>query len=231
MKIFRNERHIKFYARIGQWSSLAGMAVLGAGLVVSFTRPQFIWVSFACLLVGFLLSQVGLHFMKRWVKKPRPYEVLEKALKGLDDRFELYSFYLPAPHVLLCPSGLFVLRVQPQEGPITCQGDQWHEKFNIARFLGFSAQESIGDPTRAAQAETQKMAAFLAKHLPEESIGIQPLIVFTSDKAELSISGASVPALSYKKLKSHLRGLDKAGLSTQQRKRLAELFAGHVSQA
>ena len=80
MKTFRNERHIKFYARIGQWSSLAGMAVLGAGLVVSFTRPQFIWVSFACLLAGFLLSQVGLHFMKRWVKKPRPYEVLEKAL-------------------------------------------------------------------------------------------------------------------------------------------------------
>ena len=229
MKIVRNERHIKFRTRLGQWLSLAGMAVLGAGLVVSFTRPQFVWVSFVCLLAGFFLSQIGLYFMKRWVKKPRPYEVLEKALKGLDDRFELYSFYLPAPHVLLSPAGLFVLRLQPQQGQITCQAGQWHEKFSIARFLGFSAQESIGDPTRSAQTEAQKMAEFLANHLPDEPVEVQPLIVFTNDEAELSISELPIPVLTYKKLKSYLRGLGKAGISTQQRKRLAEFFATQVA--
>lgn len=228
MKIIRNEKYVKVRARVGQWSSLAGMAVLGLGLVISFTRPQLIGVSFACLLAGLILSQVGLYFMRRWTKRPRPDEVLEKALKGLDNRFELYSFYLPAPNVLLAPSGLFVLRVQPQEGQITYQAGRCHQNFSVARFLGFSGQEPVGDPTRAAQAEVQEMTAFLAHHVSDEPVEIQPLIVFTNDKAELSISESSIPVLPYKKLKSYLRSLGKAGLSTQQRKRLSELFVAQV---
>lgn len=229
MKIIRNEKYIKLRARIGQWASLAGMAVLGVGLVVSFTNPQLIGISFACLLAGLVLSQIGLYFTKRWMQRPRPDEVLEKALKGLNNRFELYSFYLPAPHVLLTPSGLFVLRVQPQEGQITCQADRWHQKFSFTRFLGFSRQESVGDPTSAARAEAQDLATFLANHLPDEAIEVQPLIVFTNDKAELSISETSIPVLPYKKLKSYLRGLGKGGLSSQQRERLSELFTAQVA--
>jgi len=190
MKIIRNEKHVKLRARIGQWASLGGMAVLGLGLVISFTRPQLIGISLACLLMGLLLSQIGLYHTKRWVQRPRPDEVLEKALKGLDNRFELYSFYLPAPHVLLGPPGLFVLRVQHQEGQITCQADRWQ---------------------------------------PEEAVEVQPLIVFTNDKAELSISESSIPVLPYKKLKPYLRGLGKRGLSAQQRERLSELFATQVT--
>jgi len=228
MKIIRNEKYVKLRARIGQWASLGGMAVLGLGLVISFTRPQLIGISLACLLIGLLLSQVGLYYTKRWVQKPRPDEVLEKALKGLDNRFELYSFYLPAPHVLLAPPGLFVLHVQHQEGQITCQADRWHQKFSAARFLGFSGQEAVGNPTRAAQTEAQEMAAFLANHVPEEAVEVQPLIVFTNDKAELSISESSIPVLHYKKLKPYLRSLGKAGLSTRQRERLSELFATRV---
>ena len=73
------------------------------------------------------------------------------------------------------------------------------------------------------------MAAFLANHVPEEAVEVQPLIVFTNDKAELSISESSIPVLPYKKLKPYLRGLGKRGLSAQQRERLSELFATQVT--
>lgn len=228
MKVIRNEKHVTLRARIGQWASLAGMAVLGSGLVISFTRPQWLGISFMCLLVGLAFSQVGLYFMRRWVRRPRPHEILEKALKGLDNRFELYSFCLPAPHVLLSPQGLFVLRVQPQEGEISCKADRWHQKFSIARFLGFSGQETVGNPTRAAQTEVRELTAFLESHIPDEPVEVQPLIVFTNDKAELSVSEPSIPVLHYKKLKSYLRGLGQGGLSTRQRKRLSQLFSEQV---
>ncbi|MDY7041281.1 MAG: nuclease-related domain-containing protein [Chloroflexota bacterium] len=229
MKVMRNEKHTKSRARVGQWASLGGMAVLGLGLLISFTRPQLIGISFACLLVGLALSQVGLYFTKRWVQRPRPDEVLESALKGFSNRFELYSFYLPAPHVLLGPSGLFVLRVQPQEGQITHQAGRWHQKFSVARFMGFSGQETVGDPTREAQSEAQNIAAFLAEHLPDEKIAVQPLIVFTNDKAELSISEPPIPVLPHKKLKSYLRGPGKGYLPSRQLELLSELFAAQVS--
>jgi hypothetical protein len=229
VKIIRNENHIKLRARIGQWARLAGIATMGLVMIIPFARPQLIGIAYASLLVGLVLVQIGLYFTKQWRRRPRPDEVLEKALKGFGSHFELYSFYLPASHVLLGPPGLFVLRVQPQDGQITCQADRWHQEFSIARFLGFSGQRSVGNPTRAIQAEARKMAAFLAKHLPDEEINVQPLIVFTNDKAELSIFEPSIPVLPYKKLKAYLRGLGKTGLSAQQRERLSELFAAQVA--
>ena len=85
MQIVTNESLIKRNARIGQVTSIAGLGVLVAGMIISFTRPElFVW-SLVALLAGFTLSQIGISFGNRWGRRPRPDEVLDASLQGLDD--------------------------------------------------------------------------------------------------------------------------------------------------
>ena len=58
MKVIINEKLVKRQATIGKGASLIGMGALLAGLVVSYRWPNLLTVSFGCLIVGFLLSQI-----------------------------------------------------------------------------------------------------------------------------------------------------------------------------
>ena len=90
MQIIRNDKLIKRNARISTFTSLGGLGVLIAGLVVSFSRPELVVWAWGSLLLGFILTQVGLYFGNRWGRKPRPDELLDTGLKGLDDRYTIY---------------------------------------------------------------------------------------------------------------------------------------------
>ena len=66
MRIITNENLIKRYARIGQFASLAGLVLLVAGLIISFTNQEQVALSLGALLLGFGLSQVGIFFGNRY---------------------------------------------------------------------------------------------------------------------------------------------------------------------
>ena len=146
MKVIVNEKLVKRQAIIGKWASLIGMGALLAGLVVSYRLPNLITVSLGCLIVGFMLASVGTYNMNRWVKEPRGDQALTKALKGFDNKHFLYHYTLPAAHVLLAPSGLFVFTVKDHHGEVRCEGEKWHQKFNWGRLLLFFGQQGLGDP-------------------------------------------------------------------------------------
>ena len=103
-----NETRIVRGARIGKIGTFAGLGFLVLGLIVSLTLQAtgLLWVSFVCLLLGILVSSVGTMNMNRWVREPRADQALAQGLKGFDDRYRLYSYFLSAPHVLLGPTGL-----------------------------------------------------------------------------------------------------------------------------
>ena len=61
MKIIKNETLIKRNAKIGSWTSLAALAVLGGGMYLSFTRPELFAYSLIALLLGFTLTQIGMY--------------------------------------------------------------------------------------------------------------------------------------------------------------------------
>ena len=115
-----NETRIARGARIGKIGTFAGLGFLVLGLIVSLTLQAtgLLWVSFVCLLLGILVSSVGTMNMNRWVREPRADQALTQGLKGFDDRYRLYSYFLPAPHVLLGPTGLYVLTKMGQDGAI-----------------------------------------------------------------------------------------------------------------
>jgi len=225
MKAITNEKLIARNAKIGTWSSLVGLAVLGIGLYISIQWQEYIALSFVCLLAGIVLSNVGLYNTNRWVKSPRPDEVLTKALKGFDRRYYLYNYVLPAGHTLLAPSGLFVIVARNHDGPISYAGGRWRQKFNLLRAFGILG-EGVGNPIRDAEKNVLKMQKFLAKQGLELEVAVQPLIVFTSEKAELHVQDPPLPVLTPKGLRDFLRKLPKDVLSGGQIRQLSEVLSG-----
>ena len=72
MNIISNEALIARNAKIGQFTSLGSLLVLGVGMYISFTKPEMFSISVGALLLGFIMSQVGIYFGNRWGRSPRP---------------------------------------------------------------------------------------------------------------------------------------------------------------
>ena len=74
MKIIKNEKLIKRNSVVGQWLSLGALVVLGLGMYISFTKPDLFTYSLICLLIGFIMTQVGMYMGSHWGRSPRPDE-------------------------------------------------------------------------------------------------------------------------------------------------------------
>jgi hypothetical protein len=224
MQVSRNEKLIRTRARLGTYATLGGLAVLVIGMIASF-QQQFIWVSFAALLTGFLLAQFGGYNLRRWGRSPRPDQVLETALKGFDDRYRLYSWVLPVPHALLSPQGLYCFTPRDQTGPITVNGSQWRSKLTLGKVLMAFAQEGLGNPTSEAINQAEQLATWIKKQQPDFQPKVQPVVVFIDERAQLTINEPTVPVLDAKGLKKWLRGAGKGDtLKPAEYKTLEELF-------
>jgi hypothetical protein len=211
MEIFTNERKVKVNTEIGRWVSLAGLAVLIVGMVVSIRRPGLILISMGSLLVGFIASAVGAYYANHWTRTPRADQVLSGALKGISNKYHMYHYLLPVSHVMLGPTGLFVFRTYLHEGPVEYDGKKWRQKRTLARFFGLSGQDSLADPVRDAMHDAQRLQDWLAKRIAQDKVpDIQPFIVFVRDNVELDVAETSVPVVHHKQLKSRIRALDKA---------------------
>ena len=134
MNIESNEKLIRRNARIAQISMIAGLVVLVGGMVLSFRTPDQFGISLAALLVGFTLSQIGIFFGNRWGRHPRPDEILNQALKGLDGRYTIYHYRTPTAHLLVGPSGLWAIFPRNQrenhhlrKGSLSSEGWRFHD--------------------------------------------------------------------------------------------------------
>lgn len=224
MKVITDEKRIARNAKIGTWASLGGMAVLGIGLYLSLAQPQYLAVSMICLLAGMVLSNVGLYNANRWVKSPRPDEVLTKVLKGFDRRYTLYNYELPVDHVLVGPSGLVVIETRNHEGVIRYTNGRWRQKINLLRVFGFLG-EGVGNPVRDAERAASKLRRFLAEKVPDlAETPVEPVIVFTNEKASLDVQNPPLPVFDPKGLQDFVRKAPKDALSGGEIRQLAEAF-------
>lgn len=208
MQIITNERLIKRNARIGQVTSIAGLGVLVGGMIISFTRPElFVW-SLLALLIGFTLSQIGIYFGNRWGRRPRPDEVLDASLKGLDSNYTLYHYSTPTAHLLVGPAGVWVLMPKSQRGNFVFEKGRWRQKGGgiLQAYMRIFAQEGLGRPDLEAPAEIQSIKKWLDEQLPDEDVPVEALLVFTHDNAEIEESEeADQPVTHAKKLKDFIR--------------------------
>jgi hypothetical protein len=224
-----NQDRVTRGARIGKIFTFAGLGLLGAGLVVSLAMAEspLLWLSFVFLLLGLLVSSIGTMNMNHWVREPRADQALAQGLKGFDDRFRLYSYYLPAPHVLLSPMGLYVLTAMGQDGVIRYDGDKFHRDFSLGRVIRFMAEEGLGKPFAEADGQVVALQKLLDEHDLSEEVEIQNLVVFYNPRAELTISAAPRPVATSKGLKKAIRS-QQAKLPDTIYQQLGELFDQRV---
>jgi hypothetical protein len=206
MRVSRNSTLIKSRARWGSYATLAGLAVLIAGFIASFSMQQYASLSLIALIIGFGLSQYGSYCLRRWGRSPRPDQLIEEGMKGFDDRYHFYAWSLAVPYVLLSPQGVFAFTTRDQGGQITNTGAQWKSKFSLGRALLMFAQEGLGNPSREANENAQKLEKWLKQQLPDASVTVQPVIIFLDPKVELTLDQPSIPVLESRSLKKWLRG-------------------------
>lgn len=212
MNIETNDKLIRRNARIAQISMITGLLVLVGGMVLSFRSAEQFGLSLVALLLGFALSQIGIYFGNRWGRRPRPDEILNQALKGLDGRYTLYHYTTPASHLLIGPAGVWALFPRNQRGTITYEKGRWRQRGGglVMGYLRIFAQEGLGRPDLDIQHEVENVERYLKGLLGEdqEVPEINAALVFTNENVEIAIDeDAEVPAptLPVSKLKEHLR--------------------------
>ncbi len=228
MQIYTNQKYIQRRATIGKWTTGVALVVLLAGSIISFmSNTSLLPLALACLLLGFVGANVGSFYMRRFVRTPRPDEVIASSLKGLDDRYEFFAWHLPAPNVLLSPAGLFVFVTRDQEGKITVTKNNWKQPFNLIRVFTAFSQESLGNPAREALEEAERVKQWIKQNQPDLEVEPQPMVVFVTNKAELTLNDPGMPIVFAKDLKDFMRkqAQDKSGrLAEPVRKQLSQMF-------
>ena len=210
MKIITNEPLIKRNKNIGRIATFTSLAILAGGLLLAFNNQQDVQslrLSFAALVVGFILSQIGIYYGVRFGRSPAPYEVLNQCLKGLDDKYSLYHYITPIPHVLIGPAGVWVLGNFYQPGTITYNEERKkYQQGGRSMYNKFLAQEGIGRPDIEVGTYREDLGKYLEKLLSYASeIEVKAAVVFTNGKAKVTAPNAPFPTLHGEKLKDFIR--------------------------
>lgn len=208
MKIIKNEKLIKRNGKIGNWTSLGALAVLGVGMYISLTRTDLFVYALLALLLGFTLTQVGMYMGNRYGRSPRPDEKLDAGLKGLSGEYTFYHYTTPASHLLVGPAGLWVLLPYHQRGLVSFHKNRWRMNGGgfLQSYLRIFGQESLGRPDIEIESEINGLKKYLAKQMDGSSIPeITPLMVFTSEEVEINADDAPIPALKLKQVKEFIR--------------------------
>jgi hypothetical protein len=208
MKIIKNEKLIKRNGRIGQWTSLGALGVLGIGMYLSFQRPDLFVYSIGALIVGFAMTQVGMYFSNRWGRSPRPDEQLDAALKGLPGDMTIYHYLAPVPHLLVGSAGLWIFQMYHQRGKLAYYKNRWRLSGGgfMQAYMTIFGQEGIGRPDAEITAEIDVLKKFFGKQIAESEIPeIRSALVFTNEQVEIDSTNAPLPVLKLKQLKDFIR--------------------------
>lgn len=212
MKIIKNDKLIKTRNTAGQVITISSLVVLGLGLYLSF-QDNLISLALLALIVGFILSQIGIFMGNRWGKSPRPDEVISASLKGLNDKYSLYHYMSGVPHLLIGPAGVWNIIPYQQGGTIiyNAKKNRWKQKGgNI--YLKIFAQEGLGRPDLDMNAYLSDFTKYLKKTAPDfrGKFNPQSLFLFTNEKVTLQVKDAPQPAIKPEKMKDFFRRIAKS---------------------
>ncbi len=216
MKIIKNEKLIKRNSTIGNYASIAGIALVGIPFVYytqallqkNADKISNFTLMFAMTFAGLIVSQIGMYMSNKFGRSPRPDEKLDAGLKGLQNEFVIYHYITPVSHLLIGPAGVWVLMPYDQSGQITFKKNRWRNTGGgfIQSYMRIFGQGSLGRPDIEIESEIQGLKKRLSKKMDESEIPeINGLMVFTNDNAELDTENAPVSAMKLKQIKDFIR--------------------------
>lgn len=210
MRIIVNEKNVKKYRKIGSYFIWATFGLLIAGMALTFNQElvtTYITYYFAALFLALICSQIGMYITNRYGGNPRQDELINAALKGIDDRHSIYHFNAGVSHLLVGPSGIHVVLPYFQKGTITYDEakGQWKQTGQNS-FMKFFTQNSLGRPDLDVKDYISDATKFLTKKTGAElPLKINAILVFTNEKADVQATNAPVPTMAIAKLKDFIR--------------------------
>jgi len=218
MRIVTNEAYITKRKNWGSRIALVSFLLLIAGGIYSFFDPTMsqlpldlppwasLLIAYALVILGFVGFNWGTYHSRRWGRPDREDLALKDNLTGLDNRYRLYNYVpgLPVLHILLTPHAVYALETRGIDGQtITCEGDNWHRRMGLMDYLRALSEERLKNPTQDALNDMARLRAYLDEHLPEVTadVPVEPVVVFTGQKVDLSVTDPVVPAVLAKNLK------------------------------
>lgn len=204
MKIYIDRQKLNARAEAANIASIGGLLLLLASIAVPLFLPQWSGITSIIMVVGAGGAMIGIYLANRWVRKPRPEESLDKALKAFDDNYHLYHYpsSLPCEHVLLTPGGVLALEVVNLNGSFIYRNGRWKEAMTIGRALRYIVEERVSDPVSLARSLVEDMNDRLSKELGSQvNVQVRALTVFTHPAVELEVDGGSIPACKIEKLR------------------------------
>lgn len=209
MKISNNYPLIQKNKKISQIVLYASLALLVVGLVWSFTGADITQYTMAYLILipAYLLVQISIYLANKWGRSPRPDEIIEQSLKGLNDQYTLYNYNTGVSHLLVGPAGIWIIKPYYQFGKISYNSDKnRYEQKGGANFISkLFGQEGITDILRESKSALRDFDEFNKKM--KINIDVKPNIVniFYSDKAEILAKNAPEITIHSNKLKDMVR--------------------------
>ncbi len=226
MKLVINEKLIKRNKLIGQITTFASLAILALGLVLAFKKDTTrILLSYVALVVGFIVSQVGITYTNRFGRSPRFDELLAKSFEKLGSEYTLYVYSSPVPILLLGPCGIWIPIPILSAGKVTYEKGKWKQQGGSFLMKAF-AQEGIGKPEVEELNAIKEIHKLLSsKNVPESQFpGIQTILVLLNEKTEIGdVSNAPSEIVHLRKLKLHIRQYDRNCTSPLSEEQLNQL--------
>lgn len=198
MRLITNEVLYKRNSRVALISNLLGMLLLVVSVYILFNSEEDFGRYLLFLLGGMIFTQVGAYF-SRWNR--RPDRQLAQALKSLDDNYTLYNYTSPVSHLLVGPSGLWILLPRHTRGAISYDANRRRWKASGLPLSKRFGQDPIGNPLGDASIEAQALDRWLSKHLKDESVPVSAALVFLEDEADVKVGTAALPTTTAKKLR------------------------------
>lgn len=212
MKLVRNDKHISRNKLIGKILTFTSLGVLGLGLFFAFQKETTqILYSYICLIIGFLLTQIGLTFVNRFGRSPRYDEIFGSAFEKLRHEYTYYVYSSPLPMLLSGPCRIWLPIPVNATGDISYQNGKWvHKTKNrIQKLMG---QDSVGKPER----EVAEASAIFSKFLTDKGIPadqhpeLKPImVVYLKETLLGDVSGAPYPVVELEDLKRFIRRMDR----------------------
>lgn len=208
MQTVTNTKLVQSRGTWGKRLAIIGFIMLFAAVFMPL-RDELLVFSWPVMIIGFVISNIGMFSYNKYARPPLPHDLLDKALKGLDNRFRLYNFTTPVPHVLLTPSGVMVIVLRRMGGDISCHGERWQAKTSFLSKLRIFTEDQVGNPALDLRQDASRLQALLEAKLSstegEKPVALGGFVYFSHPDAKLALDQPTVPVLTDRNLKDYLR--------------------------
>lgn len=209
MKLSKNNRLIQRNKKISQIVLYSSLALLVIGLIWSFKGTDITQYTYAYIILipAYILVQISIYMANKWGRSPRPDEIIEQSLKGLNDQYSLYNYCTGVQHLLVGPAGVWIIKPYHQYGTISFN-DVKHrfEQKGGANFIAKQfGQESLSNIENESKNALRDLLNYLKKN--NINIDLEPKIVniFFSEKADVIARNAPEITIHANKLKDMIR--------------------------